>query len=80
MGCIFMIIIEKKKILYIVISVAMVIFVYLITRYNISKKGNIETIQTVALPVDNKVIIVDAGHGKPDEGAQSSNRNNRSGK
>ena len=25
------------------------------------------------MPVSNKVIVVDAGHGKPDEGAQSSN-------
>ena len=25
------------------------------------------------MPVSNKVIVLDAGHGKPDEGAQSSN-------
>jgi len=31
------------------------------------------TVQTVALPVTNKVIVIDAGHGKPDEGAESSN-------
>lgn len=31
-----------------------------------------ETVQTVALPVSNKVIVIDAGHGVPDEGAQSS--------
>ena len=27
----------------------------------------------MSLPVTNKVIIIDAGHGKPDEGAQSKN-------
>ena len=32
-----------------------------------------KTVQTVSLPVSNKVIVLDAGHGKPDEGAQSSN-------
>lgn len=31
------------------------------------------TIETVALPVSNKVIVLDAGHGIPDEGAESSN-------
>lgn len=25
-----------------------------------------ETIETVALPVSNKVIVIDAGHGEPD--------------
>lgn len=30
------------------------------------------SVPTVALPVTNRVIVVDAGHGKPDEGAQSS--------
>ncbi len=34
------------------------------------KKEN-ETISVVALPVENKVIILDAGHGSPDEGASS---------
>jgi len=34
---------------------------------------NSEAVPTVALPVTNRVIVVDAGHGKPDEGAQSSN-------
>lgn len=31
------------------------------------------SVQTVALPVSNKTIVIDAGHGIPDEGAQSSN-------
>jgi N-acetylmuramoyl-L-alanine amidase len=31
------------------------------------------TVETVSLPVSGKTIVVDAGHGVPDEGAQSSN-------
>ena len=31
------------------------------------------TIQTVTLPVTGKVIVIDAGHGIPDEGAESIN-------
>lgn len=34
---------------------------------------NKDTVPTVSLPVSNKTIILDAGHGVPDEGAQSSN-------
>ena len=26
-----------------------------------------DTVETVALPVSNKVIVIDAGHGVPDE-------------
>lgn len=32
-----------------------------------------ETLPTVSFPVSNKVIVLDAGHGIPDEGAESSN-------
>lgn len=75
-----MIILTKKKIVYTFGIILLFILVYAITVYNttnISRK-QIETVQTVALPVNKKVIIIDAGHGKPDEGAQSSNRNYRS--
>lgn len=34
-----------------------------------------KTVETVSLPVSNKVIVLDAGHGIPDEGAQSRLRN-----
>lgn len=34
---------------------------------------NKKSVPTVALPVTNKVIVIDAGHGVPDEGAESSN-------
>ena len=32
-----------------------------------------EAIATVSLPISNKTIVLDAGHGTPDEGAESSN-------
>ena len=75
-----MIILTRKKILYTLGIVSMFIFAYVITGYNITNnlKEKVETVQTVALPVKNKVIVIDAGHGVPDEGAESSKRNNRS--
>ena len=60
-----MILLSKKKILFTMGIIAMFIFTYMITGYNInsSKKDNtinIEAVQTVALPVDSKIIIIDA--------------------
>ena len=76
-----MIILHRKNILFAIGIISMFILTYLITGYNVknsSNNMNTETVQTVALPVDSKVIIVDAGHGIPDEGAESSTRHNRS--
>lgn len=67
-----MIILNKKRILLITSMVAISIFAFTIQTAQIN-----ETVETVALPVSNKTIVIDAGHGKPDEGAESSNRNNR---
>lgn len=60
-----MIILDKKKILFTIGIITMFIFTYIITGYNVSnnkKNDNIDvkTVQTVAFPVDNKVIILDA--------------------
>jgi len=68
-----MIILEKKRILYTIGIIIAFVFTYMITGYNVSnsKKNkdeiDIKTVQTVALPVNNKVIVLDAGHGVPDE-------------
>lgn len=67
-----MIIIQKKRLIYLSLIVVISIFVCSMT---VNKSEN--TLQTVAIPVSNKVIVVDAGHGVPDEGAQSSTRYNR---
>lgn len=60
-----MIILDRKKILFAVGIVTMFIITYMITGYNVnnSKEKNsidVEAVQTVALPVDSKVIILDA--------------------
>lgn len=64
-----MIILTKKKIIYSIGIIGMFVFFYTIFGISIGKVSNnqVKTIQTVALPVNNKVIIIDAGHGVPDE-------------
>ena len=34
-----------------------------------------KSVQTISLPVSDKTIVIDAGHGSPDEGAESINGN-----
>lgn len=60
-----MIVINKKRIAFIFL----VVFVSLIS-FSI-KNVYEETVPISSLPVTNKVIVLDAGHGKPDEGASS---------
>lgn len=67
-----MIVINKKQILFYVGIIATFILMYSVTAYNVNDAKN-KTVETVALPVSNKVIVIDAGHGVPDEGAESSN-------
>lgn len=62
MGCFNMFVIRKERIILLALFVFISIFTYSITT---NKKVN--TIETVALPISNKVIVVDAGHGNPDE-------------
>lgn len=51
---------NKKRIITITICLVLSFFY-------VGMKKNNETIETVALPVEDKVIIIDAGHGFPDE-------------
>ena len=37
--------------------------------FYVSNIMNNKVIPTNALPITNKVVVLDAGHGKPDEGA-----------
>lgn len=69
-----MIIINKKRITAILTCILVGVFVFILET---SDKGE-EVIETVTLPVSGKTIVIDAGHGIPDEGAESSARNNRS--
>ena len=59
---------SKKRI---ILLVSLLIAVVAIGIFQINLKE--ETIETVALPVSNKVIVLDAGHGNPDGGAVSTN-------
>ena len=69
MGCFFMVVLTKKKIINSAGIIAIFIILYTAFGINISKSSinQMKTIQTVALPVNNKVIVIDAGHGIPDE-------------
>ena len=70
-----MLLISKKKMIFIISSILTSFLCYeLILSNNIKSKDNIvnmyEDVVTVnAVPVTNKVIVVDAGHGNPDGGA-----------
>lgn len=64
-----MLILSKKRICLILLFIGISIFTFLFGKMPEQEK----TIQTVSLPVSGKTIVIDAGHGKPDEGAESSN-------
>ena len=63
-----MIIIDKKKILMLLIGV-FCFSTLLLT--NMNKVEN--TVLTSTVPVSSRIIVLDAGHGKPDEGAEGNN-------
>ncbi len=69
-----MIVLNKKRLLLIGSCVFLSLFVFLLTTND--ENQNIY-ISTVSLPVSGKTVVVDAGHGVPDEGAESSSRNDR---
>lgn len=52
-----MILLPKKRILFIILVVFVSVFTYFLSTENLNK-----TIQTVSLPVTNKVVVLDAGH------------------
>ena len=57
-----MIILNKKRITIITLSVFISVFAFI---FSMDKQN---AVPTVSLPVSGKTIVVDAGHGKPDEG------------
>ena len=60
-----MVIISKKRLSLILSLVLLSVCSFIIG--NNRESELLESVPTVALPVSNKVIILDAGHGKPDE-------------
>lgn len=65
-----MVMIGRKRITWLggMVLLALMCFTF----QNAKLEENAVAVPTVALPVTNRVIVLDAGHGKPDEGAQSS--------
>lgn len=63
-----MFVLNKKRIYIVLLSLLMSTLIFQVKK-PIENVG--ETIETVALPVNNKVIILDSGHGYPDMGAES---------
>lgn len=63
-----MIIIRKRRLTFVLTAIFVSVFTYIGLNSNQSK-----TVQTVGLPVSNKVIIIDAGHGLPDGGTVGNN-------
>lgn len=66
-----MIILNKKRITLILSGIFLSVFVFILTTGNAEEQN--KYISTVGLPASGKTIVIDAGHGVPDEGAQSSN-------
>ena len=62
-----MLILRKKRIFFTIMMIALSILSFLIS----NKNKDEDTVQTVSLPVSGKTIVLDAGHGLPDKGAQS---------
>ena len=63
-----MLFLNGKKLKNIVIGLFAVFMVVVLTLG--SKENNLNYIDTVSLPVSGKVVVIDAGHGVPDEGAE----------
>ncbi|MBR0427970.1 MAG: N-acetylmuramoyl-L-alanine amidase [Clostridia bacterium] len=63
-----MLVLSGKKIRYFVLGMFAVFMIMAVSLSN--KDNNSEYIDTVSLPVSGKVVVVDAGHGIPDEGAE----------
>lgn len=65
-----MIVLSKKRITIVTLCVLLGIFSFM---FQVANKNDSKSQETTAVPVSGKKVILDAGHGKPDEGAQSSN-------
>ena len=64
-----MLVLSKKRLSLIVGCLFVSIFTFMF----VTGKNEEVVVPTVSLPVSGKTIVVDAGHGVPDEGAESSN-------
>ena len=74
----YMLILTKKRIalMLCLVFVSLYAFSFNVSDNRVGIKSSesaVKTVETVSTPVSNKVVIVDAGHGTPDEGAESNN-------
>ena len=67
-----MLILSKKRIILMMCMICVSLYAFSFKIANNTAVSE-KTVETVATPVSNKVVIVDAGHGTPDEGAEGSN-------
>lgn len=70
-----MVVINKKRIKIIVtcVFISVLAFSFKIGTVDKSSRNKENIIATTSTPVSGKTVVLDAGHGIPDEGAQSSN-------
>ncbi len=67
-----MLILSKKRIILMMCMICVSLYAFSLKIANNNAVAE-KTAETVSTPVSNKVVIVDAGHGTPDEGAEGSN-------
>ena len=71
-----MVILKKNRLVLVSLFCCLSIFTFLLfsnkDRNNATDKVESESVETVSLPTTNRVIVLDAGHGVPDEGAENS--------
>ena len=66
-----MLILSKKRIAMMLCLIFISLYAFSFKIANDATIQTNKTIETVSTPVSNKTVIVDAGHGSPDEGASS---------
>ena len=63
-----MLILNKKRLMTVMSMIFLSLCAFSFKIANEDIMLNKKTVETVSTPVTNKVVIVDAGHGTPDEG------------
>ena len=63
-----MLILKRKRIIVMMCMIFISLYAFSFKIANEDIILNKKTVETVSTPVTNKIIIVDAGHGTPDEG------------
>lgn len=67
-----MLVFRKRRVAFLAICLCLGIFAYAYQEAKIKIDTETETLDVTATPVSGKVVVLDAGHGNPDEGAESS--------